>query len=714
MGLKSTLSFPYNALLSLSLPHLIRLCTKKSSISKGKAIHAQLITSVSNPDVQTNNHLLSMYLKMGHTEYALKLFEQMPERNVITWTTLISSYSQMGLSEKALNCLRSMVLDNGISPNNYTYVGAISACANMRALRAGKEIHGKIYRTEEIANSFVNNCLINFYGKCGLLKSVRLVFDGILEPNTISWVSLIAGYCQYGENEEGLRIFLRTLRMGVKVNEFSYGSVLGACAALEMLEVGMQLQGLAVKCGIVMDQYVVTGLVNFYAKCGELELACNAFREADEPPLTAWTALIGGCVQLGKDRQAIVLFRKLLSTGLKPSEQTLASVLGAFANEKEVMGGTQLHGIIIKLGFDAFIFVCNAVLDFYAKSDHLEESLKTFWEMDAHDIVSWNALIDGCVKSGHYEEAIRFIRNMSLEGFNPNLYTYSSLLGMCGDLPAIQWGKQTHCCVIKPGFDSNVVVGSALVDMYAKCGQLDDAQKVFNVLPNKNLVSWNSMIAGYAQHGLWTEALEIYDIMLKNGVKPNDITFVGVLSSCGHVGLLEDGLHHFNSMVKDFKIIPKTDHIACMVSLLARKGQMRGAYDFISSYLVQPDKVVWRSLLSGCMTNKDLELGKYAAEKILSIDPDDTSAHIMLSNIYADSKMWNETSRIRKLMKEKALKKETGYSWIELQNNIYLFSAGHDMLLQRNGVLEVLSGLTSQLFDAGYVPDALVSLVNGD
>ncbi|CAI9759811.1 unnamed protein product [Fraxinus pennsylvanica] len=349
-----------SALLPPSLSRLIRLCTKTNSISKGKAIHAQLIISASNPDVPTINHLLSMYLKLGRTDYAQKLFEQMPERNVITWATLISSYSQMGLSEKALNCLRLMVLDDGISPNNYSYVGAITACANMRALRTGKEIHGKLYRTEEIANSFVSNCLVNFYGKCGLLKSARLVFDGILEPNTSSWVSLIACYCQCGENEEGLRIFLRSLRTGVKVNEFSYGSISGACAALGMLEVGMQLQGLAVKCGILMDPYVVTGLVNFYAKCGELELAYKAFREADEPHLTAWTALVGGCVQLGKGRQAIDLFRKLLSTGLKPSEQTLASVLGAFAIEKEVIGGTQLHSLIIKSGFDAFTFICNA------------------------------------------------------------------------------------------------------------------------------------------------------------------------------------------------------------------------------------------------------------------------------------------------------------------------------------------------------------------
>ncbi|KAI3470598.1 hypothetical protein Pfo_027261 [Paulownia fortunei] len=647
----------------MSLSRLIRSCAKKNSIFNGKSIHARLVISGSDPDVQTNNHLLTMYSKLGHIDYAQKLFDRMLVRNLVTWTALISAYSQMGLSEKALNCFRSMVLDDGTSPNDYTYVAAILACAQVGAVRNGKEIHGRIYRMEETVNSFVNNCLVNFYGKCGSLKSARLVFDTMPELNTVSCVSLVASYMQCGENEEGLRIFLRLLRMGVKVNEFSYGSILGCCASLEILEVGRQVQCLAVKCGVRMDQFVVTSLVNFYAKCGELELASRALREANKPNVTAWTALIGGYVKLGKCRVAIGLFQEMLSAGLKPSEQTFASVLGAFVREKEIHGGIQLHCLIIKMGFESFTFVSNAVLDFYAKVDCLDESFKTFCEMGVHDIVSWNALIAGCVDSGRYEVAIRFIQNMLLEGFDPDIYTYSSLLSICGDLPATEWGRQTHCCIIKPGLDSNVVVGSALIDMYAKCGQLTDARKVFDILPGKNLVSWNAMIAGYAQHGFGREALEIYDIMLRNGVKPNDITFIGVLSSCGHVGALEEALHHLGSMTKDFGITPRTDHLACIVSLFARKGQTKAAYDFIRSFPGDPNKVVWRCLLSGCVTNKDLDLAIYAAEKILSMDPNDTSAHVMLSNIYADSNMWNEASQVRRIMEGKTIKKETGYSW---------------------------------------------------
>ncbi|XP_057471930.1 pentatricopeptide repeat-containing protein At2g27610-like [Actinidia eriantha] len=697
----------------MSLSNLLRLYGNTRSILRGRAIHGKLITSGSHPDVYTNNHLLSMYLKFDHIDEARKVFDKMPERNLISWTTLITWYSQMGLAEEALSCFRLMVGD-GFRPNHYTYVGAISACASVGSARTGKEIHGRIYRVEEVLNSFVSNCLVNLYGKCGMLRSARLVFDAILEPNSVSLTSLLSCYCQNGEYVDGLKIFLQSQRAGVKLNEFSGASVLGTCAALENLEVGMQVHSLIVKCGVRMDQFVVTGLINLYAKCSELELAQQAFLEVNNPQLSAWTTLIGGCVQQGKGREAIGLFCKLHSAGLKPNERTFTSVLGAFADAMKIEGGKQLHSLIIKLGFCSFLMVGNAVVDFYLKSGFLKESSKTFEEMDAHDIVSWNALISGCVKSCRYEEAIELLHHMSVEGFEPNLYTYSSVLSICGDLPAIEWGRQTHCCILKPGFDSNVFVGSALIDMYTKCGRLSDARRVFDNLPSKNLVSWNTMLVGYAQHGFCREALEIYDMMQRDGVKPNDITFIGVLSACGHMGLLEEGLRYFESMTRNYDITPRTDHLACVVSLMARKGQTQGAYDFIKQFPVEPDKVVWRCLLSGCKTKNDLALGKYAAEQILNIDPDDTSAHIMLSNIYAGAKMWNETAQIRRTMKEKLLKKDPGYSWTELKNNIYSFGAGHNMDFQGYNVHEIMNGLTAQLFDAGYVPDAMFSLDNRD
>lgn len=615
----------------------------------------------------------------------------------------------MGMAEEALNCFRLMV-DNGFSPNHYTYVGAISACATIGDGRAGKEVHGRIYRHEQELSGRVANCLVNMYGKCGLLNSARLVFDGILKPDLVSWTSILSCYCQCGENLEGLKIFMWSRKEGAVVNEFCCASVLGACAALENLKVGMQIHPLVIKCGLGLDIFVETALINLYAKCGELDSACRAFFEADKPQLQPWTALMGGFVQQGKGREAIDLFHKFHSLGLKPSERTFSSVLGAFADTADVEVGKQLHCLILKMGFISFIFVGNSVLDFYSKCGLVEESSKTFEEMHEHDVVSWNALISGHVRLGHHGEAIELLKDMLIKGFEPNLYTYSIILSICGDVPAIEWGKQTHCCIMKPGFESNVVLGSALIDMYAKCGRLSEARKVFDNLITKNLVSWNTMLLGYAQHGFGREALEIYSIMHRNGIEPNDITFLGVLSACGHVGLVEEGWRHFNSMIRDHGIAPRTDHLASLVSLFARKGQTEMAFEFIMSFPMDPGKVVWRCLLSGCKIHKDLALGRYAAEQILSIDPEDTSAHIMLSNIYAEAKMWKEAAQVRKVMKDKDLKKDTGYSWAEFKNKIHYFSASNCIQFPESNLHEVLDGLTEQLFDAGYVPDSMFLL----
>lgn len=694
---------------SMNFASLIRRCVEQKSILNGKTVHAMLIVSGCNPDVYTSNHLMTLYLKLCNLDYARKLFDKMPERNVISWTTLISSYAQMGLSEGALDGVRAMVLD-GFHPNDYTYVGAISACTNVGAVRLGKEIHGRITRTAENSNSYVSNCLVNFYGKCGLLTSARLVFDSLLEPNLVSWASLSSCYFQHGNHEGGLDVFLQSLSLGMEVNEYTCSNVLGACAELQNLELGMQMHTLAIKRGIYFDQFVMTGLVNFYAKCSQVQSAHQVFSEVGEPDLSAWTALIGGYVHSGKGREAIGLFCRFLASGGKLGEKSVASIFGAFADEIEVQVGRQLQSMIIKSGFDSFGFVRNAIIGFYMKSGLLEDSMKVFQEIDAPDIVSWNVLISGYINLGHYDQALSCLRDMFTAGLDPNPSTYSSILCICGDIPATEWGKQTHAHMLKAKIDSNVVVGSALVDMYAKCGFLKTARKVFDRLPSKNLVSWNTILMGYAQHGFGKEALEIYDLMQRNCVKPNHVTFVGVLSACGHVGLLDEGLHHFDSMTRVYGITPRTDHLSCVVSLFARKGQTKAAYDLIQNFRGEPDKVVWRCLLSGCRTRKDVYLGKYAAEKIFSLDPDDTSAYIMLSNIYADLKMWDELADIRKLIKEKELKKDTGCSWTELQNEMFLFSSSADGLQSdKRNLYEVLGGLASQISDEGHVLGSILS-----
>ncbi|XVF75712.1 hypothetical protein PTKIN_Ptkin13bG0208700 [Pterospermum kingtungense] len=689
-----------------SFSRLLRHFGDTRSISKGMVLHAKIIISGMPRDIYTNNHLLSMYVKFDRIVDARKVFDEMPERNVISWTALISGYSQVGMAGKALDCF-SLMINDGLEPNYYTFVSSVSACASLGDGRAGRAVHGRTYRSGVDFSTPICNSLINMYGKCGLLKSAQLVFDVMSEPNLISWTSLLSSYSQQGENLESLKVFVLSRRVGARTNEFACASVLSACAELEDLKVGMQIHCLVVKCALEFDKFVETGLISVYTKCGDLNLAGQVFSEVNHSNVAAWTSLIGGYVQQGKRGKAIDLFLRLHSSGIRPSERTFSSVLGAFADAEFIEVGKQLHALIIKMGCTSFIPVGNAVLDFYSKCGLLQESFRTFEDMNEHDIVSWNSLISGLFGSGQYVDAIELLKDMLFQGYKPNLYSYSIILSICSNIPATEWGKQTHCCIIKPRFDSNVVVGSSLIDMYAKSGILSAARKVFDNLTSKNLVSWNTMLAGYAQHGFPREALEIYKMMLRDDIKPNDVTFIGVLSACAHAGLVKEGLYYYNSMLTDHDIAPRMEHLASIVNLLARKGETRRAYEFIRSFPMESSKVVWRCLLSGCKTHRDLVLGRLAADKILSIDPDDTSAHIMLSNIYAEAKMWDETAQLRKIMKEKAMKKDTGCSWTELKNKVYSFSASHSTKFEGIDLTEVLNRLTLHLLDAGYFPDAL-------
>ncbi|WOK92096.1 hypothetical protein Cni_G00787 [Canna indica] len=527
----------------------------------------------------------------------------------------------------------------------------------------GKEIHGRILRIEHgVTNRFVDNSLINFYAKCGMMILARRVFDTVINPSLGSWGSILSGYIQCGENEEAFRVLLRARKEGVEVNEYMITSVLSACADLRDSTIGKQLHCLAIKSGHVSDRFVEAGIVDMYVKCDQTDLAYQAFSELEEPGLASWAALIGGFSRHGQGDKTMLLFRELLLFGLRPNEYIFPSVFVACSTMATVQGGEQLHSLIVKLGFRMSAHIGNAVMDFYSKCGLLKEASNIFEHMEERDVVSWNSMINSYFKQKKFNRARNCLKNMLLEGVYPNQYTYSSILSFCADLPGMNWGSEAHGWIIKLSLDTHVVVGSALVDMYAKCGKLKYADEIFKRLPLKNLVSWNSILVGYAQHGFGAEALEIFKRMQEEDIKPNDITYIGILSACNHVGLVEQGQYHFKNM-KDYGIIPRIDHYACMVDLFAKAGLTKMACEFIRIMPLKPNKVIWRTLLSGCKKHGDLETGISAAKYVLELDPKDITAHVMMSAVCADNGMWDAKAGLREAVNIES-KKVPGCSWI--------------------------------------------------
>ncbi|XP_020700766.1 pentatricopeptide repeat-containing protein At3g53360, mitochondrial-like isoform X2 [Dendrobium catenatum] len=495
--------------------------------------------------------------------------------------------------------------------------------------------------------------------------TAQKVFDEILQPNLVSWSSLISGHCQFGEHEEALRIFSRARRQGVMINEFVLASVLSACSGLEELKVAKQLHCISLKNGLFFDSFVEAATIGMYVNSGDLESAYLAFSDIKEPGLASWAVIIRGFALEGYGEKAMCLFRKLNSTGLRPNEHVLPSILVGCSMSHIVEGGMQIHSLLIKLGYQMFSCVGNTILDFYAKCGMFRESLLVFEAMEERDVVSWNAIFAAYIRHGDLIGASKLLNEMLLQCKDLNVCTYSSILSLCADLPAIEWGLATHCCVLKLDFDANVVVGSSLIDMYAKCGWLNYALRIFNRMPSENLVSWNSMIFGYAQHGFGMEAVEMFHRMEAEGIVSNEITFIGILSACARVGLVEQGEIIFKLM-KTKGIIPRIEHYASMVDLFARAGETKRAYNFVKNMPMEPNTVIWRCLLAGCKSHGDLNIGMLAAKYILNDEPHDISARAMASALYVSAGLWDERAKVRGTPKREA-EKVPGRSWIEVK-----------------------------------------------
>lgn len=290
-------------------------------------------------------------------------------------------------------------------------------------------------------------------------------------------------------------------------------------------------------------------------------------------------------------------------------------------------------------------------------------------------------------------------------GIEPDEYTFTSILSTCASLASLEQGKQIHAHVVKNMFGSDVFVGSALVDMYAKCGSIDDAQKVFYEMPDQNVVSWNTIIVGCARHGCVKMAQDFFHQMQRAGIKPDHVTFVGILSVCSHAGLVDEGFDYFDYMTNYCRIAPRLEHYTCIIDLLGRAGRLDEAEYLITKAPFEPNALVWRTLLGACRTHGNIDLGRLAAENLLKLEPQDAMTYVLLSNIYAAAGRWDDVSNLREIMKYRGVKKEPGCSWIEVRNKVHVFVVGDRSHPETEAIYQKLDELISQMREAGYVPN---------
>lgn len=543
------------------------------------------------------------------------------------------------------------------------------------------------------------------------------MFDKIPHPDLVSYNTLISAYADRGETEPALSLFTGMRNMDLDMDGFTISAVItGCCDDIGLIR---QLHSVAVSGGFDSYVSVNNALVTYYSKNGFLEEAKRVFYVMGElRDEVSWNSMIVAYGQHRQGLKALSLFQEMIRRGFKVDMFTLASVLTAFTCVEDLLGGLQFHAKLIKTGFHQNSHVGSGLIDLYSKcaAGGMSDCRKLFEEIPYPDLVLWNTMISGYSQNDEFsEDALDCFRQMQRVGHYADDCSFVCVISACSNLSSPSQGKQIHALAIKSDIPSNKVsVNNALVAMYSKCGNLHDARRLFDRMPEHNTVSLNSMIAGCAQHGIGVESLRLFEHMLQMDIVPSSITFISVLSACAHTGKVEEGQKYFNMMKEKFKIEPETEHYSCMIDLLGRAGKLDEAERLIETMPFSPGSVGWATLLGACRTHGNIELAVKAANQFLQLDPSNAAPYVMLSNMYARDGKWEEVATIRKLMRDRGVKKKPGCSWIEVNKRVHVFVAeeiSHPMI---KDIHEYLEEMSRKMKRAGYVPDLRWTLVKDD
>ncbi|XP_077242864.1 pentatricopeptide repeat (PPR) superfamily protein [Tasmannia lanceolata] len=643
---------------------VLSACSSLIELEHGRRCHGLAIKVGLDGNMYVENGLLSMYCKCGRIEGAIRVFDEMSQPNEVSCTSMMGGLADTDRVGEALKLFGKMHM-NRVRIDSVALSSVLGVCAKEdcgelgicnQSFGAWANPHGQQVHSLSIKLGFeselhLGNSLIDMYVKCGNMDNAEMVFATLPKVSVVSWNVLIAGYGQQGNSEKAIEIFERMQSFGYEPDDVTYISMLGACV-----------------------------------KSGDIETACQMFDKMLRPSISSWNAILSGYCQKGRYEEAVELFRKMQFVNVQIDRTTAAIILSSCAGMGLLECGKQVHAISTKAVLDVDVFVSSGLVDMYSKCGNITAARRVFERMQERDVVAWNSMITGFALHSLNREAFTFFKQMHEESMHPTQFTYASVLSSCARLSSLSQGKQIHAQIAKNGYINDVFVGSSLIDMYAKCGSVEEARRFFDTMPTKNIVSWNEMIHGYASNGCGNEAVELFEDLVQTEDKPDSITFIAVLTACSHSGLVDSGIKFFNSMKKEHGIEPLADHYTCIIDSLGRAGRFSEAEVLIGEMPCKNDPIIWEVLLSACRVHSNVSLGKRAAEQLFHLDPQNSAPYVLLSNIYAALGRWDDASDIRRLMSDGGVVKNPGYSWIEFKNGVQAFMVDDDLRMVENEV----------------------------
>ncbi|XP_030481675.2 pentatricopeptide repeat-containing protein At1g03540 [Cannabis sativa] len=609
---------------------------------------------------------------------ALPYFNTQNTINPLAKESQIRQLCRIGSLPEAFQILNS--IDPGeITVKPILYASLLQTSVKVRSFRPGLQIHAHVVKSGLETDRFVGNSLLALYFKLGSsILDTRSVFDNLVVKDVISWSSMVTGYLRVGKPGKAIALFWDMVGFGVEPNGFTLSAVIKACSELRDLRLGQSFHAMVSRRGFDSNNVIVSSLIDMYGRNYVLEDAKQVFDEMLEPDAICWTSIISAMTRNDSFENALTFFYLMQrNAGLLPDGFTFGTVLTACGNMGRLKQGREVHSKVITRGLCGNVVVESSLVDMYGKCGSVNAAQAVFDRMMVKNSVSWSALLGVYSQNGQFESVVKLFRTM--EKFD--LYSFGTVIRACAALAAVRQGKEVHCQYVRRGGWRDVIVESALVDLYAKCGCIDFAHSVFVQMQVRNLITWNSMICGLAQNGRGQEAIALFEDMIENDIKLDYISFVGVLFACSHSGLVDQGRKYFDLMRTDYGIKPGTEHYNCMVDLLCRAGLLEEAENLIENADCRNASSLWAVLLGACTSCTESNTAERIAKKMMKMEPDSHLSYVLLANVYRAVGRWSDALKIRKLMKSRGVKKTPAKSWIETDNS---FGADYENVHMEN------------------------------
>ncbi|KDP32344.1 hypothetical protein JCGZ_13269 [Jatropha curcas] len=565
----------------------------------------------------------------GNLQYAERLFNYIQNPPLLIYNLLIKAFAKKCYYRKCVS-LFSKLRENGLWPDNFTYPFVFKAIGFLGQILGGEKIRGFLVKTGLEFDTYVCNSLIDMYAQFGLIDVMKKLFDEMPDRDVITWNVMISGYVKCRKFEDAIDVFCRMREeTDLRPDEATVVSTLSACTALKNLDLGKEIHHY-VREKLEFSSIIGNALLDMYCKCGCLRIARAIFEEMPYKNVICWTTMVYG----------------------------------------------------------------------YANCGELDEARALFERSPVRDVVIWTAMINGYVQFNRFDEAVALFREMQIRRVKPDKFIMVSLLTCCAQTGALEQGKWIHEFIDENSITVDAVVGTALIEMYAKCGCIEKALEIFYGLREKDTASWTSIICGLAVNGKTRMSLDLFSKMKQAGVRPDDITFIGILSACSHGGLVEEGRNFFNSMTTMYQIKPKLEHYGCLIDLLGRAGLLDEAEELIKKVPGEDKAIVvplYVSLLSACRIYRNVEMGERVAKQLVKIESSDSGVHTLLANIYASADRWEDVTKVRRKMKDLGVQKLPGCSSIEVDGIIHEFLAGDPSHPQMREIYSMLDGMAKPL-----------------